>query len=410
MTMSWSCMLRRLLALATWSAALAAQNPADGEVPLPAATGWRAFSIHDSDAGVWYAQIDKVVDAYGQNEVIATDDRGRWLLLTVYSGKWTAHQVNPDGQWLAPSRSTDLDPRAPGRELYAAGLGGSVHRITLEPEPHGRFRLRSVEIGHAAGEEFHTVLAGDLTPERAGGELLVFGITGAVYELVPQGDAGEQFAMPLRARLSGRVRDAVVLPDPGGTPTIVGASRSGELLAMSLRGERLESRVLLRASSGLGRVARAAPAAGRGADHGEVLYVTRDDGVLLRAEQQDDGSWRSAVIFAGAQGLRGVAAGRFDADPDCETVAVYGYGKEVQLVSRRLDGPWQVETIFAGVHQGHWLAVGELDGRNGTDELVATGFGGQVVLLARPPGYALPEAAVPEALRDRPQRAVAADR
>ena len=94
-------MPRGLLALVTVLPALAAQSPAVDEAPLPAAAGWRACRIHQADAGVWYAHIDQVVDAYGANEVIATDDRGRWLLLTVYSGKWTAHQVVPDGQWLA---------------------------------------------------------------------------------------------------------------------------------------------------------------------------------------------------------------------------------------------------------------------------------------------------------------------
>ena len=96
--------------------------------PLPAGDGWRAERIHHSDGGVWYAHIDKVVDAHGANDVIAGDDKGRLLLLSVYSGQWTAHSVVGDGQWLAPTRPADVDPRVPGREIYAGGRSGTVHR------------------------------------------------------------------------------------------------------------------------------------------------------------------------------------------------------------------------------------------------------------------------------------------
>jgi ABC-type transport system substrate-binding protein len=373
------------------AASAAAQDPKDGEVPMPAGDGWRAWSIHASASGVWYALVDKVVDAYGANDVVVTDDKGGHVLLTVYSGKWTPHQVVPDGQWLAPSRSADVDPRVPGRELYAAGKGGSVHQITRLPQPFGRFLPQSVEIGHAAGEEFHAVIAADLTPLTPGDELLAFGITGAVYQLVPERD-GAGFAMVRRAQAAGRVRDTVVVAGSAGQPaTIFGASRSGDLLAMRLVGDALEVRSVLRESSGLGRVARRTG----GGTAGEVLYVTRDDGLLLRVAIAADGRVQREAIFAGPQGLRGVASGRFFADPATEAVAVYGYDKEVHVVHRTGAEPWRVDVAFAGEHQGHWLAVGELDGRNGTDELVATGFGGQVVLLARPPGYALPGAAVP---------------
>src|SRR5262245_974808 len=117
---------------------LAAQPPTEGEVVLPAGAGWHAFAIQQCTTGVWYAHVAKVVDAYGTPEVIVTNDQGQLLVLSVYSGKWTAHAVNPDGQWLAPSRPADVDPRVPGREIYAAGKAGNVHRIWLEPRPFAK--------------------------------------------------------------------------------------------------------------------------------------------------------------------------------------------------------------------------------------------------------------------------------
>jgi hypothetical protein len=127
---------------------------------------------------------------------------------------------------------------------------------------------------------------------------------------------------------------------------------------------------------------------------GDVVYATRDDGVLVRGERAADGSWRRAAIFAGEQGLRGVAAGRFFADGR-EAVAVYGYDRTVHLVSRPPGGAFAAEALLRAPQKGHWLAVGELDGRNGTDELVATGFDGEVFVLARAAGYGLPGAALP---------------
>lgn len=380
---------------------LAAAQTTTPSLPLPASDGWRAEQIHQADSGVWYLHVDKVVADYGQNELIAADDKGRFLLLTVYSGQWTAHSVVADGQWLAPTRSADVDPRVPGREMYAGGRGGSLHRVTLRPQPFARFTLESVEIGHAAGEEFHAVVAADLVP-GGNDELVAFAISGAVYQLLPAGDH-DAFAMRKIGSVPGRVRDCVVVPGAAGAPaTLFGVSRSGDLLRMRLQGNgaaspsTLQHDVLLHEDSGLGRIALAKGRQG-------VMYATRDDGVVVRVELAADGRVRREAILACGLGLRGIASGRFFAD-DRECVAAYGYDRTVHLVHRRVGAAgdassWQVETIFQSAQKGHWLAVGELDGRNGTDELVASGFDGQIVLLSRPAGYGVPGLAVAAAER-----------
>lgn len=368
-------------------AALPAQTVV--ESPLPAADGWNAARIHASDGGIWYAYVGQVVPQYGPPEVVLCDDLGRVTVLSVYSGKWTPRSTVPDNQWLAPSAPADVDPRWPGREIYAGGRAGNLHRVVLVDKRAGGFELDSVEIGHVSGEEFHCLLAGELDPADEGDEVVAFGITGAVYAMTPDrrdGDlAGTHFVLTRVALLPGRVRDAVLVPGAdGASPTIYGVSRSGQLLRMRLSRDELAHEVVAQEPMGLGRIAR----------RDSILYVTRDDGLLLRFEPQPDGGLRREPIFAGDQGLRGVAAGRFFEDPEREGVAVYGYGKKVQIVSRAPGEPWRAETVYTDDDQGHWLAVGELDGRNGTDELVATGFGGTAVLVSRPPGYALPGVAV----------------
>jgi len=373
-----------LLALFAVGACALSPRPAAGQ-PAVTADGWRAQTIHDGEAGVWYAHVDQVVEDYAPPEVIATDDDGRFFVFTVYSGNWTAHSCIADGQWLAPSRPADVDPRVPGRELYAAGRGGSVHRITLRDQPFARFSLESREIGHVGGEEFHTVLAAEFSPQ-SNDELLVFAISGAVFRVVPR-DEGDGFDLVKVGSVAGRVRDALVARLPGSdSATVLGVSRRGDLIAMQLRQGGLISQVLMHEDNGLGRIA-ASPVDG-------VFYVTRDDGVLLRVAIDEDGGVTREPILATDQGLRGVAAGRFFADGR-EAVAVYGYNRIVQLVSRVDGGKWQVEDIYTGAQKGHWLTVGELDGRNATDELIATGFDGEIVLLSRPAGYGMSGVAVP---------------
>ncbi|MFN9706714.1 MAG: hypothetical protein ACK595_18075 [Planctomycetota bacterium] len=114
------CLPLALVACGASPPAAAASAPAAAVV---VADCWRADLAHDGDECVWYAKVDKVVAAHGANEVVVTDDAGRFTLLTVYSGQWTAHSAVGDGQWLAPAHAAEVAPRVPGAELYAAGKG-----------------------------------------------------------------------------------------------------------------------------------------------------------------------------------------------------------------------------------------------------------------------------------------------
>ena len=120
-----------------------------------------------------------------------------------------------------------------------------------------------------------------------------------------------------------------------------------------------------------------------------VFYVGLDDGRVLRLARGPggpggSGEWITETVYSGPQGLRGLVAGRFHADPDMETLAVFGYSAEVVLLSRRPGEDWKHETLFVDRERGHWLAVAELDGRNTTDEILGSGYGGRVFLLSRP--------------------------
>src|SRR5690606_21673960 len=92
---------------------------------------------------------------------------------------------------------------------------------------------------------------------------------------------------------------------------------------------------------GVGRLALAPAREGSGT----VLYSTRDDGRVLRHAEGAGGAWETTTVYIGPQGPRGLAAGRFHADPEVESVAVFGYSREVVLLTREGE-QWSAETIF----------------------------------------------------------------
>lgn len=376
--------------IAAWTSVLgsaadddAPPDPAKAEVPLAAKAGWRGTLLLDNDVGVWTVGGVQAFPRFGCPEVFGLDDKGRCTILVSYSGKWTPFPTVQDGEWLGALQQVDLDSHVDGPEMYTGGKKGNLFQIV--PHHEGDFDTRVV--ARFPGEEIHTMVAGDLDPAHPGHELLAFSRLGLVWDIVPPATPGGAYRTPVIAELEGRVRQALLLPARAGeAPWIAATGRHGKVQLLRRTASGLESRTLIEEPMGFGRLAIRPGAT----PEKVVLYVARDDGVVLRLEGKPGGDgWRREVIYAGPQGLRGIAAGRFDADPATETVAVFGYSKKVQLLSRPAGGAWTAETIFEEIDKGHWLAAIEIDGRNGTDELIGSGYGTRVFSLARPPGYGL---------------------
>lgn len=369
-------------------------DPTKGEVALPAANGWSGFLVrrNEDGAGIWTVRALQVFARYACPELVALDDRGRCTVLVSYSGKWTPFFTVEDREWLGAIALADLDPRDGAREVYTGGKSGRLYRIASRRTAGFDTRV----VAEFPGEEIHTLVSADLVTSRPGHEVLVFLRSGGLYELRAEG--AELVAARL-ATLPGRVRDALVLPGPGGA-RVVTASRAGVVSLLRLTDSGVSREPILREPMGFGRLALAPRDAGEPA----VLYVTRDDGLVLRLEEGD--GWQREVVYAGPQGPRGVVAGRFHADPDMETIAVFGYSRRVELLSRRRgERGFRVETIFEDLDRGHWLEAAEVDGRNATQEIVGSGYAGRVFLLARPPGYGMGDVAVdPAAASDEPSR------
>jgi len=359
-----------------------APDPSRGEVRLPARSGWRASLVIDNgETGIWTVESFQVFPQLACPEVVGLDDKGRCLVMVSYSGKWTPFPVIYDVKWLGGLAHRDLDPRIAGAELYTGGKRGNLYQVNSYKQGALDYR----RIAYLPGREIHTIVAGELDPRMEGPELLVFTRPGALYRVRPTGPDGTFETVKL-AELDGRVRDAILLPGPRHEIATVDRTGRVALLRLTLKG--LQWETVYEAPMGMGRLA-ARPGSPT------VLYSTHDDGRILRHERRPNGGWRTETIYLGPQGPRGVAAGQFDADPAVETVAIFGYSKKVELLSRTPEG-WKAETLFEDRDKGHWLAAAELDGRNNTRELIASGYGARIVLLSRPPGYGRPERAVKE--------------
>lgn len=358
----------------------AALDPRLAEVRLEASGGWRANLVVDQRTiGVWTVRALQVFQPFACPEIVGLDDAGRLNALWSYSGKWTPVYTVHDGKWLGGLVQADIDPRVDGPELYTGSQTGNLYQVTV----HAPTQLDSRLIAQLPGREIHTLVGGQIDPSTSEAELIAFTNPGGMFVLRARANL-DGFEIVQQHDLPGRIRDALRLPTLAGQPPQVATvGRHGRLETLHFEGGEPRWTTIHEAAMGAGRIALKPDSTAAQL----VLYTVLDDGRVLRHERAG-ALWRTELVYAGPQGMRGLAAGRFDADPTVETIAVFGYSKEVELLSRR-DGAWRRETIFVDRDKGHWLCTGEFDGRNSTDELVAAGYSGRVVLLSRPPGHGL---------------------
>jgi len=361
--------------------------------PLRAMGGWQAELVLDvAPTGVWCVKAFDAFPQYAEPELVALDDLGRCWVIVSYGGRWTRYSTGADGTWLGIAAQGDVDPRIDGPELYAGAESGRIWEVVAHPEGVLDRRLAASIDGRA----IHSLVAGDFDTERAGQELLAFTEPAEIWLLVPREPERDGFEARRVARLPGRIRDAVVLDTSeeraraGGrlADRVLLASRSGEVALLSaLPASEAQAqddswvRVLDQRPFGVGRICVSSGSTSLAG----VLYFTREDGTVWRM-QWEEGRFEAAQrIHAGSRGPRGIATGRFHQDAARESVAVFGYSQEVELLTRPATGTgeWEAETIFVDEDKGHWLSAVELDGRNSTDELVCCGYSGRVVLLTR---------------------------
>ncbi|MEM7516087.1 MAG: hypothetical protein AAF368_04070, partial [Planctomycetota bacterium] len=339
--------------------------------------------MHEKQAGrgvgVRAVNVAELFNQFAGPEVIALDERGQSHVLVGASGRRTRLTVLEDGTWLRGLAVGDIDGRIPGDELYVSSGSGRVFQIVAHNEGivDGRF------VANMDGREVHTLVAGEFDSKHEGEELLAYTEPGGAYLLTPRDDRDGFEARLLDVSL-GRIRDAVLVPNPGSTVTIVAcASRAGTVEIHALRDGEIERGSIHRTESGRGRIALAQ---GRFEGDPLVLYSTCDDGRVFRHEQIQGMNWRSEMIYRGEKGLRGLVSGDFlpgEGSPEC--IAIFGSSEGVKLLVQDGAAEWSAVPIFEEAGRGHWLSSAELDGTNDTEELLLASDSGRVVMLTRVP-------------------------
>lgn len=365
---------------------LSSYDPVPEVLELEAAPGWAASLLMQERAsgrkvGLRTVRAAELFPQFAGPEVIALDDRGQCHVLVGATGRWTRLTVLEDGTWLGGLAVGDIDERVPGVELYVSSGSGRIFQVV----PHEEGIIDGRFVANIDGREVHTLVAGEFDSRHDGQELLAYTEPGGAYLLTPRSDRDGFEARLLDVTL-GRIRDAVLVPNPGSSVTIIAcASRAGTVEIHALRDGQIERGEIHRTDSGRGRIALAPRSA-----EGEalVLYSTCDDGRVFRHEQIQGMNWRSERIYQAEEGLRGIAAGNFlpgEDSPEC--VAIFGSFGRAELLVRDGFGAeeWRAAPIFEDSGKGHWLSVVELDGTNDTDELLLSGDSGRVVRLTRVP-------------------------
>ena len=367
------------------AAATGSGDPAKGLVLLDgAAAGWRASLVLDNQpTGIWRMEPLQIFPQYATPEVVGLDDNGTCWVMVSYSGKWTPVRVLADGAWLGGIAHADIDPAVAGKELYVGGKKGVLYQVRAYADGG----LDGRRIATFPGQEIHTIVGGNVDPSHDGAELLVFTRPGALYRVTPQ--AGGTFKTEWLSDLSGRIRDAIVLPDGH---TIVTASRDGKVALLQMQADGPHWQIIHQNDAGCGRLAVSKQQTGGW----PVIYSTGDNGRIFRHEFVAE-KWNTQTIYAGPLGPRGLVVGQFDPDPSIETVAIFGYSGRVEKLALH-NGKWTTTTLFTDRDRGHWLSVLEIDGRNNTDEILLSGYGARMVLLSSDPGTGVSGLAVPVAL------------
>lgn len=352
-------------------------EPGNGPPPAEKTRAeWTARALWEGDATVWSLFVADLLPRVTGPEVVAMDDRGRGVLLESHGDEPAAWWLTMDGLWLGAAAWGDVDRQRSGNELYLAGGRGNVYQLIALAQ--GGFESRAIWF---VPDEIHALLIDEVVPHNPGPDLLACTLQGKIFLLTP-GEDGDLWRSALLHQDPGRVRNAVAhdfVPELDGKE-IVYVSRSGRLVLLGWRGRALEERIIHEDVQGFARVALGAAGAGQR----PPVYTAGDDGRIRRFALTSSGEWQSEVIYELSAEARGVAAGRFTSDASDESVAVFGYSKEVVVLTRKAgEDRFGSTKIFEDSDRGHWLTAVDLDLRNATDEIVICGYSGRVTLLTR---------------------------
>ncbi|MFQ5503233.1 MAG: hypothetical protein ACE5F1_00370 [Planctomycetota bacterium] len=305
-------------------------------------------------------------------EVVGVDAAGKVILISGIATEPRAEVLHEHGAKLTGLLIADLDPAAPGAELYVGGhredgSGGAVVQIVLDGSD---VRIRTVWLG----EGFVHALAWLGSP-GASPSLVITSYAGEVWIATPKRGGGP-WPKRLLHREPGtgdseglKIKDVLAGPIGGTTPRVFIAVKSGRGVLIDTRQQ--EAPVLLHEEPG--GIARLA--LGPSGD----LLLAGNEGRVVRLSRTLRGGWTESPLYRDIKKLRGIAPGRFRTPTGSSPLAVFGHAGLCRLLTER-NGGWDSFTIYDDGAPGHWLAAGNIIPGNDSDELVCAGYSGRIVM------------------------------
>lgn len=352
----------------------------DSLFPLPS---WKSTVLLDTGRKLQSVAVGELVGGKECAEIVALSEEGDGFCLAKSAGEWKSEKIIGGKGKLTGIEIADIDPGVPGNELYVGGEGVifSLHRSI-----DGVWDIRKIWEGPAF---VHGIASGDIDPRFAGNELAAVDYKGNVHCIRSEGD---RWTSEIVFTDSDKLKDVAVRDflalNKGDEIVCVGLSGKATLIWFD--GAKWQHQAVWdggRSNAGVGvnRIDAGEIVPGHGldiilgCDSGEIVMIHRKIGHPSQIDEEAAG-WVQRRLFTDTDKIRGVALADLDDASPGNEVAIFGYSKEIKLLTFEGD---RISATLIGKDsdKGHWLASGELVGPNRTAELVTVGYSGKVTLF-----------------------------
>jgi hypothetical protein len=295
------------------------------------------------------------------------------VVLWQEEAEWRNRLVHQAPGGLASVAVGDVDPENPGQEIVLGGSTGQVWTLALLEDGNVAAHLvytASSAIGDLAAWEFD--------PDTPGMEILVLTEDGKAVVLNTH-TRDREGRCPANVIMSDTARLRNVAAGkcgPQGQPGAILVGASGNVTRLHPVGDHWRVTHIYKNPEPLARIAvgNVDPV------HAVKELVLADDVGLITLLKLTGGDYIPEAIHREKKALRGVVSAELDATVPGDEIAVFGYGREVLLFTRK-GLEFDRTVLLTEADRGHYLIAAQVFPESPTHELVAVGYSGKVNLI-----------------------------
>lgn len=338
----------------------------------PERLGWQSQTLYALETKIQTVAYGRLWEGEIPCLALAAAD-GRCVVLWYETEEWKHRELHQAPGGLNAIAIGDADATTPGPDLVVGTGTGQVLRIYVPQE--GDVLVKLI---FQAESPIGDIAVFDLDPNSDGSEILVVTESGRATVLYQPEEAVTGAYRPrVVLQDTARLRNIVVGkfgPQSQEAAIFVGAS--GLVSRIYAAGDNWRTGELYKNPEPLARIA----VGNVDPDSETIELVLVDDVGLITLLRQRSGQFVPQAVHKEERSLRGVAVGEFQADIPGEEFAVFGYGKEVALFTRR-GSEFDRRVLFQDSDRGHWLIANQIYSDTAEYELVAVGYSGKVTLI-----------------------------